>query len=386
MIVATGAPSSLPPSQSPSPATAKAVGAEPAGAAPGSVQPGGPTVTESPRPPAAQLATVDCAVLDVTTPDGAAAAPNPGPTAAPAGTSDASYRYYWTGYSRVLGPAGWACEFEMAQDGSSRLTLTPPDGSGASVIRTLDDSSGGSLELRAYLSGPLRDYLGQSAGYDTAGMPTRPAGERISRVQPGLYRVTDAAGVPGLLDRQRTSHPASGLAWFDVSGDGPVRIGSPATEVYSCSIGDPVAAVCATLISVEEAQLTAAMPELGLRKDLDEALQTACAGVLQEATASELGLRGRVTRCTEPDLTVEWTASKVAIGSSADPPAGMSAAAELVRTSLLGTSRSMAGDWLTDAFLTVGDSVLVPGAIVSFATAELVPEGAPIWTVHVYGF
>ncbi len=161
--------------------------------------------------------------------------------------------FYSDGVHTVLGPSGWACSQENADQGSSGLVVYPPGSNppvapnppaGTDGIFALFDNTGtveGISQVCPYFTIPSWQ---QNEAHCSGPKPT---GEQISNPTPDVVSITDPTDVTGMLEGSGGDHAVTGAVIFPQSMPAVTDGSSVGIAVESCSL--TTTSLCPTIIS-----------------------------------------------------------------------------------------------------------------------------------------
>ena len=179
----------------------------------------------------------------------------PVPSGLTATVSDAvaaQVTFYGNGMLVLLGPRGWRCSAAVGVDGSSSMSITPPDqgipsGTPPPDAQAITASTAGAcvgcVATMACAIFPEAWNLFAQPGLTCP--DTIPAGERITRPMPQSAVFEDPPGVAGTGDPSGGRYRALGFLVFDPGTDaGGSGLMAPSAIKVTCTLPDAMAQIC----------------------------------------------------------------------------------------------------------------------------------------------
>ena len=168
----------------------------------------------------------------------------------------AQVTFYGNGMRTLLGPKGWHCEAAVGADGSSSMTITPPDqpiseGSPSPDRQAVTALTGGAcVGCIATMACGLFPEAWKL--FDDSGLScptTTPAGELVTRPMPRSAIFEDPPGVVGTGEPSGGRYRALGLMVFDAgSGAGGTDMDFPSVLQITCTLPDAMAQICDEIV------------------------------------------------------------------------------------------------------------------------------------------
>jgi hypothetical protein len=168
----------------------------------------------------------------------------------------AQVTYYGNGTRTLLGPKGWRCEAAVGADGSTSMSITPPD-----QPTTTGSPSPDRQAVTAYTGGACIGCIADMACglfpeawklFEQPGVscPTKtPPGELVTRPMPRSAVFEDPPGVAGTGEPSGGRYRAIGLlVFYPGAGAGGTGQDFPSVLKITCTLPDAMAQVCDEII------------------------------------------------------------------------------------------------------------------------------------------